>query len=100
MQIGVYTLVVDTCSFPYVNHRLDILLAVLPVCQEDAGSAGHGQQIGIGCERVFRQRVLCSIVSALCIVVFNKSDGPLTIFPLFVIVGDKRPVTIVLLSQT
>ena len=63
----------DASQLADINHLLDALLVVLPVLEEDAGSAGHGQQISIGGLDILGNGVLRSAGAAILrVVVLDK----------------------------
>ena len=81
-----------TCS----HHRLDLGGISQPVSEEDAGRARHGQQVGIGCQRIFLQRVLSSIRTLLRVMVLYESHGIAAIGSILIVATYERPVVIVL----
>ena len=81
-------------------HRLNLRRIGHPVLQKDARRAGHGQQVGIGCQRVLTQRVLNGIGTLLGVVVLDKGNGIPAILPIVLIAAHQRPVAVVLLTQT
>ena len=59
-----------------VDHGLDLAGVGLPMGEEDAGRARHGEEIGVGRERVLAYRVvLLAGATVLCVVVLHKRHG-------------------------
>ena len=82
-----------------LDHGLDLLFVGLPVCEEHAWRAGHGQQVGVGGERVLRDGVLGGVRAALGVVVLHEGHGPLAVAALLVVLAHQRPAAVVLLGQ-
>ena len=89
----------DACKLAGGNHCLDLFLVGLPVLEEDAGRARHGEHVGIGSQGVLLQRILSVIGAFLSIVVLNEGDSILAVGSILEIGADKGPVAVILLAQ-
>ena len=67
--------------------------------EENTGCAGHGEHVGIGCQRVLLQGILSRIGALLSIVVLNECHSILAVGTTLVVGADKRPVAVILLTQ-
>ena len=97
--IGIGALIVNAYEAAHIDHGFQGLLAVNPVGKEDAGRAGHGQQVGIGSQCVLLQRILGGIGAALGVVILNEGHCQTAIGAILVVVADEWPVAVVLLRQ-
>ena len=98
--VFVSAFVVDAHELAHVDHRLQLLLVGLPVREEDAGRSGHREQVGIGGERVFPERVLLGVGASLGVVILDEGHGQTAVVAILVVARHERPVVVVALCQS
>ena len=97
--VGIVAHAVDAGGVAGVDHHLDVFLACHPVGHKHAGCAGHGEEEGVGCQRVAHDGVLRGVGTALGVVVLYEGHGIAAVVAAIVVVAHQRPTAIVLLAQ-
>ena len=99
-HVGIGAEVVDASDAACLHHGLYLWAVGLPVLEEDTRRSGHGQQIGVGGQRVLLERVLLGIGPPLGVVVLHERHRPAAVFSLLIVVAHEGPVAVVLLPQS
>ena len=82
----------DAGSLTGVDHCLDVLLVGLPVGKENAGRTWHGEQEGVGGQRILLDgvgRVAAGRTAVLHVVVLDEGHGVALVAAAVVVVVDK-----------